>query len=248
MAVSVISVATALAATGLAVNGAPIWVVVSTGLAVGLAGGVLVGAFNGLLVSWLGLNPFVVTLGSFNICYGLAVTISGGRPVFDVPDAFSRLLYDGTFVPGIPIPVTLAIVVAAFLYFLLDRTVFGRALYLIGSNPRAAHLAGLPIKRYLFLAYIACGCLAAFGSLMLTARTGSGEPNLGGNLMLESIAAAIIGGISLNGGVGGIFPVALGSIFITALSNAMNLLEVGGYVQQIVLGCVIVAAIATRSE
>ena len=106
---------------------------------------------------------------------------------------------------------TLAIVVAVFLYFLLDRTVFGRALYLIGNNPRAAHLAGLPSKRYLFLAYVTCSLLAAFGSLMLTARTGSGEPNLGGSLMLESIAAAVIGGVSLQGGVGGIIPAILGA-------------------------------------
>jgi len=213
------------------------------GLAVGLGVGLLVGVFNGLFVSQLGINPFVVTLGSLNICYGLATTISGGRPVFNVPDAFSRLLYDGTFIPGIPIPVTLATVVAIFLYFLLDRTVFGRALYLIGNNPRAATLAGLPSKRYLFLAYVTCSLLAAFGSLMLTARTGSGEPNLGGSLMLESIAAAVIGGVSPQGGVGGIVPAALGSIFVTTLSNAMDLLEVGGYVQQILLGCVIIAAI-----
>ncbi len=243
MAVSVISVATALATTGLAAAGAPGWLVLLAGLGVGLGIGLLVGTFNGLFVSWLGINPFVVTLGSLNICYGLATTISGGRPVFNVPDAFTQPLYDGKFIPGIPIPVTLAVVVALLLYFMLDRTVFGRALYLIGNNARAANLAGLPSKRYLFLAYVTCSLLAAFGSLMLTARTGSGEPNLGGSLMLESIAAAVIGGVSLQGGVGGIVPAVLGSIFVTMLSNAMDLLEVGGYVQQILLGCVIIAAI-----
>jgi ribose transport system permease protein len=252
-AVSVISVATALVTTGLAAAGAPAWLILVAGLAVGLGVGLLVGVFNGLFVSWVGINPFVVTLGSLNICYGLATTISGGRPVFNVPDAFTRPLYDGTFIPGVPIPVTLAVAVALLLYLLLDRTVFGRALYLIGNNPRAANLAGIPSKRYLFLAYVTCSLLAAFGSLMLTARTGSGEPNLGGSLMLESIAAAVIGGVSLQGGVGGIIPAVLGSIFVTMLSNAMDLLEVGGYVQQILLGCVIIAAIfldrvrATRS-
>jgi ribose transport system permease protein len=253
MAVSVVSVATALVTTGLATADAPVWLIVVAGIAIGLSVGLLVGVFNGIFVSWVGVSPFVVTLGSLNICYGLATTISGGRPVFNVPDAFSSLLYDGTFIPGIPIPVTLATVVALLLYLLLDRTVFGRALYLIGNNPRAASLAGLPRKRYLFLAYVTCSLLAAFGSLMLTARTGSGEPNLGGSLMLESIAAAVIGGVSLQGGVGGIVPAILGSIFVTMLSNAMDLLEVGGYVQQILLGCVIIAAIfldrvrATRS-
>ena len=93
------------------------------------------------------------------------------------------------------------------------------------------------------MAYVTAGMLAAFGALMLTARTSSGEPNLGGSLMLESIAAAVIGGVSLQGGVGGVIPVILGSVFVTMLSNAMNLLEVGGYAQQILLGCVIIAAI-----
>jgi ribose transport system permease protein len=241
--VSAISVASALVMTGLADGGAPDWVVVAAGLAAGLGFGALVGLFNGIFVAGLEINPFVVTLGSLNICLGLATTISGGRPVFNVPDVFSRLLYNGALIPGISIPLMLAVMVCLLLYFLLDHTVFGRSLYLIGNNPRAAHLAGLPSKRYLTLAYITCSLLAAFGALMLTARTGSGEPNLGGSLMLESIAAAVIGGVSLQGGVGGIIPVILGSLFVTMLSNAMNLLRVGGYVQQILLGCVIIGAI-----
>lgn len=243
MNVSVISVASALVMTGMEAAGWPAWAFVIAGLATGLAIGSLVGLFNGVCVSLLRINPFVATLGSLNICYGLATTISGGRPVFGVPDAFSHVLYDGGYVPGVPVPVALAAAVALLLYFLLDRTVVGRSLYLIGNNPRAAHLAGLPSRRYLIFAYVMCGMLAAFGALMLTARTSSGEPNLGGSLMLESIAAAVIGGVSLQGGMGGIVQVILGTIFVTTLSNAMDLMQVGGYVQQILLGCVIIAAI-----
>jgi ribose transport system permease protein len=241
--VSAVSVASALAMTSLASAGVSDPAVVALGLAVGLGFGALVGIFNGVCVSWLGISPFIVTLGSLNICMGLATTMSGGRPVFNVPDAFSGLLYNGVLIPGISIPLTLAILVCLLLYVLLDRTIFGRSLYLIGNNPRAAYLAGLPSRRYLALAYVVCSLLAAFGSLMLTARTGSGEPNLGGSLMLESIAAAVIGGVSLQGGVGGVIPVILGTLFVTMLSNAMDLLEVGGYVQQILLGCVIIGAI-----
>lgn len=241
--VSAISVACAMVMTGLAASGAPDWWIVVAGIGTGLGFGALVGLFNGFFVSWLRINPFVVTLGSLNICLGLSATLSGGRPVFNVPDPFSHLLYDGKLIPGVPIPLLLALLVCVGLYFLLDHTVFGRALYLIGNNPRAAHLAGLPSRRFLILAYLACSLLAAFGALMLTARTGSGEPNLGGSLMLESIAAAVIGGVSLQGGVGGIIPVILGTLFVTMLSNAMNLLEVGGYVQQILLGCVIIGAV-----
>jgi ribose transport system permease protein len=241
--VSAVSVASALAMTSLASAGLSDPAVVALGLAVGLGFGALVGIFNGVCVSRLGISPFIVTLGSLNICMGLATTMSGGRPVFNVPDAFSGLLYNGVLIPGISIPLTLAILVCLLLYVLLDRTIFGRSLYLIGNNPRAAYLAGLPSRRYLALAYVVCSLLAAFGSLMLTARTGSGEPNLGGSLMLESIAAAVIGGVSLQGGVGGVIPVILGTLFVTMLSNAMDLLEVGGYVQQILLGCVIIGAI-----
>jgi ribose transport system permease protein len=241
--VSAVSVASALAMTGLASAGVADGLVVIAGLCVGLGFGALVGIFNGAFVSRLGISPFIVTLGSLNICMGLATTMSGGRPVFNVPDAFSLWLYNGVWIPGVSIPLTLAIVVCLLLYFLLDHTKFGRSLYLIGANPRAAYVAGLPSRRYLTLAYVACSLLAAFGSLMLTARTGSGEPNLGGSLMLESIAAAVIGGVSLQGGVGGVIPVILGTLFVTMLSNAMNLLEVGGYVQQILLGCVIIGAI-----
>ena len=241
--VSAISVACAMVMTGLAASGAPDWWIVVAGIGTGLGFGALVGLFNGFFVSWLRINPFVVTLGSLNICLGLSTTLSGGRPVFNVPDPFSHLLYDGKLIPGVPIPLLLALLVCVGLYFLLDHTVFGRALYLIGNNPRAAHLAGLPSRRFLILAYLTCSLLAAFGALMLTARTGSGEPNLGGSLMLESIAAAVIGGVSLQGGVGGIIPVILGTLFVTMLSNAMNLLEVGGYVQQILLGCVIIGAV-----
>lgn len=241
--VSAVSVASALVMTGLADAGASDWIIVVAGMSAGLGFGALVGLFNGIFVSWLQISPFVVTLGSLNICLGLATTISGGRPVFNVPDAFCRLLYNGKLVGDFPVPLMLAMAVCGFLYFLLDHTVFGRSLYLIGNNPRAAHLAGLPSKRYLTLAYVTCALLAAFGSLMLTARTGSGEPNLGGSLMLESISAAVIGGVSLQGGVGGIVPVILGTLFVTMLSNAMDLLEVGGYVQQILLGCVIIGAV-----
>lgn len=241
--VSAVSVASALVMTGSAAAGVPDFIVVAAGLVAGFGFGALVGLFNGFFVSWLKINPFVVTLGSLNICLGLATTISGGRPVFNVPDAFSRLFYNGVLIPGVSIPLTIAILVCLGLYFLLNHTIFGRSLYLIGNNPRAAYLAGLPSKRFLGLAYLACSLLASFGALMLTARTGSGEPNLGGSLMLESIAAAVIGGVSLQGGVGGVGAVILGTLFVTMLSNSMDLLEVGGYIQQILLGCVIIVAI-----
>lgn len=239
--VSAVSVASSLVMTALAGGGGSAVVAVAAGIAIGLGLGLLIGLFNGVFVAWLNVNPFVVTLGSLNIALGIATTISGGNPVFNVPDPFDNLL-DGT-VLGVPVPLLLAAGLCVILYFILSYTVFGRSLYLIGNNPRAARLAGLPSVRYLAIAYVSCSLLAAFGSLMLTARTGSGEPNLGGSLMLESIAAAVIGGVSLQGGIGGIAQVILGGVFITMLSNGMDLLQVSGYIQEITLGCVIIAAV-----
>ncbi len=241
--VSVSSVATSLVLTGLsggADDASPL--VLVAGMLTGLGVGALVGLFNGVCVAWLRVNPFVATLGSLNICVGLATTISGGTPVFGVPDNYSVLLSDGT-VLGVPDPAIIAVVLCVIVWFGLERTVPGRALFLIGSNPRAAHVAGLPERRYVLLAYVACSVLGAIASLLLTARTGSGEPNLGGGLMLESIAAAVIGGASLAGGQGGIGTAVLGGVFVTALANGMDLLQIGGYTQQLILGVVIIAAV-----
>ncbi len=240
--VSAVSVASALVMTSMVDADFSTALAVPAGIAVGLGLGAAIGLFNGTVVSRLNVNPFVATLGSLNIALGIATTISGGRPVFNVPDEFSSIVYNGKLFI-VPVPLVLTGVVCLLLYFALERTVFGRSLYLIGNNPRAADLAGLPRIKYLTTAYLICSLLAAFGSLMLTGRTGSGEPNLGGSLMLESIAAAVIGGVSLQGGVGGVVQVLLGSVFVTMLSNGMDLLEVGGYIQQIILGGVIIAAV-----
>ncbi|MBB6209319.1 ABC transporter permease [Novispirillum itersonii] len=234
MAASAVSVAAALAA----VSAGP-----AAGLAVALLLAGAVGLLNGTVVALLRVNPFVATLGMLNICLGLASTLSGGRPVTGVPEGLTTLFYSGT-VLGIPAPVLIAALCSLGLALLLHRTVFGRSLYLTGGNPRAAEVAGVRVRATLIGAYTLCALLAGLGAVMLTARTGSGEPSLGGSLTLESIAAAVIGGVSLRGGSGGVTGAVLGAVFVTALSNGMNLTRVDGNVQMIVLGVVVVAAVA----
>lgn len=241
--VSAVSVIGALAMTGyLAGDGETTNLAILGGIVAGIGFGMIVGLFNGTVVAWFGVNPFVATLASLNICLGVATMASDGRPVFNVPREFSGLVYNGEIF-GIPAPVLIAAFVLISLYFLMDHTVFGRALYLIGGNPRAAEVAGLPRKRYVLYAYVLCSAVAAIGALLLTGRTGSGEPNLGGNLTLESIAAAVIGGVSLRGGIGGVLSVVLGALFVTVLSNGMNLNRIDGNIQLIVLGCVVILAV-----
>lgn len=241
--VSTVSVVSALLMTGaLAGEGAATGLAIVAGILIGLGVGMLVGAFNGIAIAWFNVNPFVATLGSLNICLGLATMASDGRPVFNVPREFSAIVYNGNIL-GFPAPILFAVATLLILHFILAHTVFGRGLYLIGGNPRAAEVAGLPRRRYVMFAYILCSVIAALGALLLTGRTGSGEPNLGGNLTLESIAAAVVGGVSLRGGVGGVLAVILGALFVTVLSNGMNLNRIDGNVQMIVLGCVIILAV-----
>jgi len=243
--VSAVSVLVALVMTGMVgAEGEGMFWAVLLGILTGLAFGAVVGLFNGVVVAWLRVNPFVTTLGTLNICLGVASMASDGRPVFNVPRAFSEIAYSGSIL-GIDLPIIYAVAVGAAMFFLLRHTVLGRSLFILGSNPRAAQVAGLPSRRYLAMAYVLCGMLAAIGAMLLTARTGSGEPNLGGGLRLvgESIAAAVIGGVSLRGGVGGVQSVVVGALFITVLSNGMNLMRVDGYIQIIVLGGVLIAAI-----
>ncbi len=241
--VSLVSVVSGLAMVGwLADETGSIGFAIFVGCICGVIAGALVGLVNGTCVAWLRVNPFVVTLGTWNIVLGIASTISGGFPVFDIPAEFNIWFYRA-FWFGLPSPVVMTIVIMIVTYFVLNHTVLGRSFYIMGGNPRAAHIAGLPSRIYLTLAYVLCSVYAAVGALMLTARTGSGEPNLGGNLTLESIAAAVIGGVSLRGGEGTVFSPIVGALFITVLSNGMNLLRVDGYIQQIILGAVIVAAI-----
>jgi ribose transport system permease protein len=240
--VSMVSVLSGLAMVwGVETTGS-IPLALAIGALVGLASGAAVGLVNGSCVSLLGVNPFVVTLGTWNIVLGIATTASGGRQIFDIPAELNTWFYREAWL-GIPPPIVMAALLLVLAWWILNHTVLGRALYLIGGNPRAADVAGIPRARFTTLAYVLCSLYVALGALMLTARTGSGEPNLGGNLTLESIAAAVIGGVSLRGGEGAITSPILGALFVTVLSNGMNLLRIDGYIQQMILGAVIIAAI-----
>jgi ribose transport system permease protein len=236
-AVSLISVVAAMAMVDQA--GAGDLQAIAAGFAAALAAGAAIGAVNGFFVAFVGINPFVVTLGTFNILLALASTVSGGFPVTRLPKAFSAT-FNGPGPLDIPLIVWIAGLTLLILHLTLRRTVFGRALYQIGANPRAAAIAGMRVRLHLFAAYLLCAQLIALGALMMTARTGSGEPNLGGNLALETIAAAVIGGMSLRGGEGGMLAPIVGALFVTVLSNGMNLMRVDGYLQGIALGVIII--------
>jgi ribose transport system permease protein len=240
--VSMVSVGTALAMAGVTATGHGTTAVLLAGLGAGFGLGIACGLFNGTVIAMLGVNPFVATLGSYNIAIGIATTLSAGRPVQGVPRLFSQIFYDGSIF-GMPAAIAITLATGIALQLILARTVFGRSLYIIGTNPRAAAVAGLPVMKILVATYSLCSALAALGAIMMTARTGSGEPNLGGSLSLQAIAAAVVGGTSLAGGRGGVGTAVLGALFVTILSNGMNLTRIDGYVQMVVLGAIVIIGV-----
>ena len=208
----------------------------------GILTGATVGAANGLLVATFRVSPLIVTLGMASVVSGLGLIITGGVPIFNLPGDFKVALYT-SHVLGIPIAWTVAIVVIALAYVLLYWHRIGRNWYAVGGNPISAHIAGVPVGRALFLAYLSAGILVGIAGVLLTARVGSGEPNLGGTFALQSIAAAVLGGISLRGGQGLLWGAILGGVFLVMLRNGLDLIGVGSYVQMLISGGLLIFAV-----
>jgi ribose transport system permease protein len=238
MTVSYTSVVAALALVSVATPGLAVLAYLAAGLGVGL----VIGATNGFFVAVVGVNPFIVTLGTYNILLALSSTVTGGFPVSGFPPLAGQILVDATIL-GVPVPIVISAVLLVIVGFILRGTVFGRSLYLIGSNPNMATAAGIRVRLHTFGAYLLCSELGTFGGLLLSVRAGSGEPNIGGSLALQTVAAAVIGGARLRGGKGGALSALLGAFFITVLSNGMNLARIDGYIQQLCIGAIIILSL-----
>jgi ribose transport system permease protein len=204
--------------------------------------GCAVGLVNGLVIAKLKVFPFIATLATMSIISGLALRLSGGVPVTGVPNAFADLAYDLIF--GIPVPVVIALCVLVVTALILRYTRIGRHIYAIGGNEEAARLSGIAIDRVKLVAYVLSGFCAAVGSIILTARVASGQPSLGTSLPLESVSAVVLGGVSLFGGRGSVIGVAFGVLFVSILSNGLNLLNVSSYTQMMVIGGALIVAVA----
>ncbi len=207
----------------------------------GLLVGVLVGLINGLLVTRVGINPLITTLGMLSAVRGLAFVFSGGLSIAMLDKDFAQLGRGSIL--GLPIIVVVVVIMFVAAAIVMRFTTYGRAMYAIGGNSRASHLAGLPVKRYQMTAYILSGLSAAIAGLFLTSRLGTAAPQASTGLELKVIAAIILGGTSLSGGKGTLFGTLLGVLILGTLDNAMTLLSISSYYQQIALGVILLLAV-----
>ncbi|GEO87032.1 MULTISPECIES: ABC transporter permease [Alphaproteobacteria] len=219
-----------------------VWLAITIGLMAGFGAALVMGSLNGLGIAGFSVSPFIMTLGVQSIGAGIGLFLTGGVPVSGLPYEFSDFFGFGRIF-GVPVPVLVAILAIIAMWVLMNRTRTGAQIYAIGGNIKAAHLSGINTKRTLFVAYIICALLASLAGILLTARVESGETNLGGTIALESIAACVIAGVSLRGGIGRVESVVLGAFFIVLVQNGMNLMQIGSYMQMVLLGSLLVLAV-----
>jgi len=210
-------------------------------LVAGLVTGLLCGVVNGLLITVGRLPPFIATLGMMSVARGSALMFTEGRPISGFSEGF-RALATGD-VLGVPTPVVIMIVIYAIAHFVLRRTKLGRYTYAIGGNEEAALLSGINVRVYKTMVYGLAGMLSGLAAILLTARLNSAQPIAGMNYELDAIAATVIGGTSLLGGEGTVVGTLIGALIMAVLRNGLNLLGVSSFIQQIVIGSVIIAAV-----
>ena len=206
-----------------------------------LATGLGCGLVNGGLISWGGLPPFIVTLGTMSIARGAALLVTEGRPISGFDPAF-RVIATGRL-GYIPAPVIVMALVYLVAHFVLSRTTFGRYVYAIGGNEEATRLSGVDVRFHKTMVYVVCGVTSAIAAALLTARLNTAQPIAGIMYELDAIAAVVIGGTSLSGGEGNLGGTLIGALTMGVLRNGLNLLGVSSFLQQLVIGVVIIVAV-----
>lgn len=231
----------AVIAGGLVIASGSLILAFVAALATGLGCGIL----NGLIITQLGVTPLIATLGSMSLLSGFALILTGGRTLFGLPQNFIQTF--GGNILGAPVIVWVALCVLLVSWFLLNRTKFGQYCIALGGSPETVRMAGINVSAYVVAAYAYCGLLAGLCGLLTTARLNSADPQVGADLLLPVIAAAILGGAKLTGGYGSVFGAALGAIFITALQAGLTTLLIPAFYQRLAVGAAIILAVAFQT-
>jgi ribose transport system permease protein len=229
---------------------------VPLGIAAALAVGVMGGALNGFLVSYIGILPFVATLGTLTVFSGLAFLVSSGKTIFgaDIPENFAALAKGGIplwttgeqtiLLPNLTI---IAVVVLTLVWFMLNKLTFGRHLYAMGGSAEAARLAGIKVETTRLAAFALTGLAAALAGLMTVSRVASANPIQGASLMLDAIAAVFLGMTMSRHGEPRVMHTLVGVLILGILSNGLTQLSIDSYVRDILVGTIVIAAVAASS-
>lgn len=237
-----LSVGSILGLSGVLASG----VLASTGntaaaVAVSLVVGVACGAVNGFFVSGCGIPPFISTLGMMTLLRGVILVYTKGSPIPIKSDAYK--FFGKGSIAGIPVPVIILIIVFLLAHYILTQTSYGRSVYAVGGNREAARLSGIRVKTSEFLVYTLNGLMCGMAGLILTARLGSAQSTSGTGIEMDAIAAVILGGTSLSGGVGFVLPTVVGAMIMGIIDNILTLMNVNPHATNIVKGAVILIAV-----
>lgn len=240
--VAIASVATAITMGATAAAGFSEAAAITLGIISALAISIGVGAANGMLIFRFRVSAFMVTLGAFSVIGGIAYYWTSGIPIYGMPAAFTKGFGRGAWL-GLPLPVYVAILLVIVGAFVQRRTIYGTRFAAVGGNAAAARASGVPIDRYVVAGYVLCSLMAGIVGVLLTARIGSGQANIGSEFVLQSVGAAVIAGVSLRGGKGAIENVAFSAILLTLLGNGMNLAGIDSKLQPLAFGALLVVAV-----
>lgn len=224
--------------------GLPVWLAMLISLVIGIGFGII----SGMLVTVGRLQPFIATLITQIVFRGFTMIFTQGKPISNLGDSFLFKFVGKGNLFGIPFPVVLFIIAFVVIWFVLEKTTFGRRLYATGSNAAAAKLVGVNINKTKICAYAISGGFAALSGLVLLSRLGSAQPLAGDGYELDAIAAVALGGTSMNGGRGRIWGTFVGVLIIAVLNNGLNILGVSSYWQEVVKGFVILVAVLSDSK
>jgi ribose transport system permease protein len=208
--------------------------------------GITLGLYNGVLITFLKIPPIIATLSSSIVFSGIAYTITQGYSINLPMDSAVKILGSGK-IWQIPLSMIVVVIIYYVTQLFLKNTGFGRIVYGLGGNVEAVFLSGISVKKYTLLIYMLCGFFTTFASVLLTARVANGHPNNGGGMEMDAIAAVVLGGTSIFGGMGNIWGTFIGVLTMTIIVNGLTLLNINPYIQLIVKGLVIAAAVGITS-
>jgi ribose transport system permease protein len=234
---SIVALSGTIAGGLIAFSHIPIPIAILAGILVGT----LAGAFNGIAIAYTGIPPFIVTLAMLNIARGAAYVYTGGQPIRVMKDSFNVI--GAGYLGPIPLPVIYSFIFLIITSIILNKTKLGRHIYAVGGNKEAARFTGIKIKKVEIFVYTFSGFMAAFSGVVLAARMFSGQPTVGQGFELDAVAAVVLGGTSMMGGIGKIGGTFLGVLVIGVLNNGLNLLNINSFWQLIVKGVVILVAV-----